>query len=122
VRTGVAGSRHPCDDLRNVERQTCADCGKDSPETETNYTLISAQFGWRLTRAYTDDGLVIEWRCPECWREHKLKRGTVTGGGTEDRRSVPPPPGNARASTPPPRAAPVPKIGSPAEKPPTRRR
>jgi hypothetical protein len=105
-----------------VERQTCADCGKDSPETETNYTLISAQFGWRLTRAYTDDGLVVEWRCPECWREHKRKRGTVTAGGTEDRRSVPPPSGASSSVTPAAREAPAPKLGTPTEKPPTRRR
>ena len=54
------------------DRQTCIDCGKLSPETETNYTLISSQFGWRLTRWRSDDGAFhVEWRCPDCWREHK---------------------------------------------------
>jgi hypothetical protein len=57
------------------DRQTCVGCGKKSPETETNYTLISAQFGWRLTRYKSADGsLVIEWRCPSCWREYKRAR------------------------------------------------
>jgi len=58
------------------DRQTCVDCHKQSPETETDYTLISAQFGWRLTRGKAADGsLVIEWRCPSCWREYKRARG-----------------------------------------------
>ena len=52
--------------------QTCVRCGKSPPETNTDYTLISAQFGWRLTRARRDDGVnILEWRCPECWLEHK---------------------------------------------------
>ena len=58
------------------DRQTCIGCGKKSPETETNYTLISAQFGWRLTRYKDHDGtIVIEWRCPTCWREYKKTKG-----------------------------------------------
>ena len=107
------------------DRQTCIDCGKMSPETETNYTLISAQFGWRLSRRKTEDGsFVVEWRCAECWRDHKKKtqpdepptqprpmgdrsrvgapapRGTV-GGGAGSRSSRPPP----RASSKPPPAS-----------------
>jgi len=58
------------------DRQTCIGCGKKSPETETNYTLISAQFGWRLTRYRNPEGIiVIEWRCPSCWREYKKTKG-----------------------------------------------
>jgi hypothetical protein len=54
------------------ERQTCKDCQKQSPETETDYTLISAQYGWRLTRSKGRDGsLLLEWRCPSCWAKHK---------------------------------------------------
>ncbi|HEY2514764.1 MAG TPA: hypothetical protein VGI39_28055 [Polyangiaceae bacterium] len=54
------------------DRQTCIDCGKVSPETETNYTLISAQFGWRLSRRRMANGdFVVEWRCPDCWRKRK---------------------------------------------------
>ncbi len=52
-------------------RQNCVDCGKASPETETNYTLISAECGWRLTRIQSPSGLVIHWRCPLCWRTFK---------------------------------------------------
>ena len=76
-----------------VDRETCADCGKEAPQTETNYTLISAQFGWRLTRSKTAKGdLLVEWRCPECWRAFKkLRPGTITGNGVVEQRSVPPP-------------------------------
>jgi hypothetical protein len=59
--------------------QTCVGCGKNAPETDTNYTLISAQFGWRLTRVKRTDGSVaLEWRCPTCWRDYKRARGGVT--------------------------------------------
>jgi hypothetical protein len=54
------------------ERQTCVDCQALSPETETNYTLISARYGWRLSRRRDARGkLVMEWRCPKCWRAYK---------------------------------------------------
>jgi hypothetical protein len=72
-------------------------CGKQAPETETNYTLISAQFGWRLTRYKRADGtLVLEWRCPNCWKEFKRSRNGVTpavgpGGVTLRPSSTPPP-------------------------------
>ncbi len=56
--------------------QTCVGCAKSAPETDTNYTLISAQFGWRLTRVKRPDGTVtLEWRCPNCWRDYKKTRG-----------------------------------------------
>jgi DNA-directed RNA polymerase subunit RPC12/RpoP len=81
-----------------ADSQTCVTCGKQAPETETNYTLISAQFGWRLTRYKRADGtLVLEWRCPNCWREFKRSRSAPTGSmGTGSRpaaertSSVPP--------------------------------
>ena len=54
------------------ERQTCTDCGQKSPVTETNYTLIGKQHGWRMTRAVTPDGgFAVEWRCPVCWPKYK---------------------------------------------------
>ena len=63
------------------DRQTCIGCGKKSPETETNYTLISAQFGWRLTRYKAVDGaIVIEWRCPTCWKDFKKTKGGDVDG------------------------------------------
>lgn len=75
------------------DRQTCVGCGKKSPETETNYTLISAQFGWRLTRYKSPEGaLVVEWRCPTCWREYKRSRSSVPGEPSSSRGSQPPPP------------------------------
>jgi hypothetical protein len=84
------------------DRQTCIDCGKQSPETETNYTLISAQFGWRLSRRRDKNGdFIVEWRCAECWREHKKKMDNEAPSATQHktladkqesaRRPVPPP-------------------------------
>ncbi len=59
--------------------QTCVGCGKGAPETDTNYTLISAQFGWRLTRTKQTDGTItLEWRCPTCWRDHKRSKTGAT--------------------------------------------
>jgi hypothetical protein len=84
------------------DRQTCVGCGKKSPETETNYTLISAQFGWRLTRYKSADGaLIVEWRCPTCWRDFKRARNSGTDEATPSRPSQPP-----MASQPPPRPSP----------------
>jgi hypothetical protein len=81
------------------DRQTCVGCGKKSPETETNYTLISAQFGWRLTRYKDDAGnLIVEWRCPTCWREYKRAKAPSIPDVQATRPSQPP----HRASQPPP--------------------
>ena len=75
------------------DRQTCIDCGKKSPETETNYTLISAQFGWRLSRRRAENGeFVVEWRCPDCWRNHK-KKTDEPGSGTQGKTIPDGPPG-----------------------------
>lgn len=59
----------PDDDSSDVtSRQQCVDCGKHSPATETNYTLISARHGWRLTRLVDAAGRnQLQWRCPRCW-------------------------------------------------------
>jgi hypothetical protein len=58
------------------ERQTCVDCRALSPETETNYTLISSRYGWRLTKRRDTRGhLFMEWRCPKCWRTYKAAGG-----------------------------------------------
>jgi hypothetical protein len=86
-------------------------CGKQAPETETNYTLISAQFGWRLTRYKRADGtLVLEWRCPTCWREFKRSRnGASTNGppaSSGSRVSDRPSSGPPSAGTPIPPAKP----------------
>jgi len=53
----------------------CVGCGRMSPQTETNYTLISAQHGWRLTKASDRNGQVLmEWRCPICWAVFRKKQ------------------------------------------------
>jgi hypothetical protein len=80
------------------DKQNCIDCGKQSPETDTNYTLISSQFGWRLTRQRLPDGsFAVEWRCPDCWREHKR-------GKTDEKPSATTPsaPTRPAAGKPPP--------------------
>jgi hypothetical protein len=76
--------------------QTCVGCGKNAPETDTNYTLISAQFGWRLTRVKRADGtVVLEWRCPTCWREYKKTRAPSAAGESTE-MPVEPPSSNLR--------------------------
>ena len=58
--------------LATESKQTCADCGQQPPATETNYTLISARHGWRLSRSVEPSGVkVMKWRCPDCWRKHR---------------------------------------------------
>ncbi|MGH7270395.1 MAG: hypothetical protein ACREJ3_08185 [Polyangiaceae bacterium] len=102
--------------------QVCVNCQKNAPETDTNYTLISAQFGWRLTRSIDPDGtIVLEWRCPTCWQDYKRKR-TV--------QSVPPPPMTGTAHRRDPSSAdtntraahPGPSSDPPSSSPPTARR
>jgi hypothetical protein len=101
------------------DKQICIDCGKQSPETETNYTLISAQFGWRLTRRKTERGdFVVEWRCPECWRKHKQKMAIDEGGAPTGAPGRTPAGERARSSRPPPaRSSRPPASGSLAPKP-----
>jgi hypothetical protein len=86
------------------DRQTCVDCHELSPETETNYTLIGSRFGWRITRRKDADGnMLVEWRCPACWRAYKAARNesvpqsTRFGPGIGDPAS-----GTRRAASPAP--------------------
>ena len=68
------GESGNADNPANVRR--CVDCGAASPVTETNYTLISPAFGWRLCKRFDASGeRVLEWRCPNCWERYKKKRG-----------------------------------------------
>lgn len=56
------------------DRPNCVNCQAKAPETNTTHTLISASFGWRLTRRQLKDAsYVAEWRCPTCWRKHKAE-------------------------------------------------
>ena len=92
------------------DRQVCIGCGTLSPETETNYTLISSQFGWRLTRTKTADGQFnVEWRCPACWKEHKRLKQAAEEARGEGRGTSSIPPG---ASSPPLGSRPLPSFAS----------
>jgi hypothetical protein len=86
------------------DRQECIGCGTLSPETETNYTLISAQFGWRLVRERLPDGTFrVEWRCPDCWKRYKQGRQATDDARAAARLSS----GRSQASPPSaPRSAP----------------
>jgi hypothetical protein len=60
----------------------CCDCREPKPQTETNYTLISARHGWRLTRRREPDGtLALEWHCPQCWTRRRAESSTGAVGG-----------------------------------------
>jgi hypothetical protein len=59
-------------DLVMEDRPICKDCGAVSPQTNTNYTLISQQHRWRLVLFNDASGRrVAEWRCPACWSRHR---------------------------------------------------
>jgi hypothetical protein len=59
------------DDLK-PSNQTCVGCNAKSPQTETNYTLISSRYGWRLSLETRPDGRRSSvWRCPNCWERHR---------------------------------------------------
>jgi hypothetical protein len=63
------------DDLK-PSNQICVDCNAKSPQTETNYTLISSRYGWRLSLQSNPDGRRVSvWRCPICWERHRRPRG-----------------------------------------------
>ena len=75
------------------ERPICVGCSTLAPETTSNHTLISARFGWRLTRSKLPDGeWKFEWRCAKCWREHKATMPPSASGSI---------PAAARTSKPP---------------------
>jgi hypothetical protein len=71
-------------------RETCVDCKKQSPETETNYTLIGSRHGWRLSREKLPDGKVlVEWRCADCWKLHKATQSESAGRQSVTATSTP---------------------------------
>jgi hypothetical protein len=88
---------------RERKAHVCCDCKARSPETDTNYTLISSRYGWRLTRHVASDGtFTVEWRCPRCWERYKLRK---TGGGETAAAG--------RTDSAPPPSAEVPKADVP---------
>jgi rubredoxin len=54
-----------------MDPQTCTDCKKEAPQTDSQYTLIGGKFGWRVQRRKTAHGWTVDWRCPDCWRVFK---------------------------------------------------
>jgi len=90
------------------ERQKCFDCGTFAPATETNYTLISSTHGWRLTRRVTDAGLVLEWRCPNCWTAYRNAKIAAGEPVIPTRSSVPPRNSMGSRRPPAPRGSSVP--------------
>jgi hypothetical protein len=68
------GQSMKVDEDEESERHACVDCGMLSPKTDTNYTLISARYGWRLSRAVDAAGhAIMEWRCPRCWEKYRRR-------------------------------------------------
>jgi hypothetical protein len=59
-----------------AQPQTCFDCGKIAPQTQTSYTLISSAHGWRVSREKNENGeFVARWRCADCWKKMKDTKG-----------------------------------------------
>jgi hypothetical protein len=66
----------PVSSDENKARPTCVDCRVVSPDTDTNYTLISARHGWRSIVVTDPTGRrAMEWRCPNCWVRYKAEAG-----------------------------------------------
>jgi hypothetical protein len=67
------------DSLDAVEQRTCTDCGARAPTTRSNYTLISASHGWRLSsrRGRPGEKPLLEWRCPGCWTAYRTAGGKL---------------------------------------------
>lgn len=65
--------------VRDERSYQCIDCRAKSPVVETEYTLISSRFGWRLSRRVGRDGVLnLEWRCPTCWARFKSEKTLAT--------------------------------------------
>lgn len=53
-------------------RKRCSECHHLAPATDSNFTLISFQHGWRLSFDTDESGRRLSiWRCPRCWKAHK---------------------------------------------------
>jgi hypothetical protein len=61
-----------------MAQQTCVDCHKASPLTESGQTLIGSRHGWRLVHVATPTGRIAELRCPDCWKRFKELRNERT--------------------------------------------
>lgn len=56
------------------EHVQCIDCGKVSPPTETPFTLIGQQHGWRVVIEKIGNRREPVWRCPTCWDQRKRSK------------------------------------------------
>jgi len=57
--------------------RVCSWCGKAAPESETDKSLSSSEFGWRVTRKKLEDGSQeVAWHCPGCWSRLKESGGS----------------------------------------------
>ncbi len=56
----------------------CCECAARAPMADTSYTVIGS--GWRVSRRQTPDGMVVEWRCRDCWRKHKSGEKDASSG------------------------------------------
>lgn len=67
-------SERDVDDLD--KQQVCSLCRAVSPVTQTNYTLISSKYQWRMEVISGADGQKEpRWYCPDCWQKLKQIRG-----------------------------------------------
>lgn len=64
------------DEVEPASRRQCVDCSVLAPPQSSNHSLISAKFGWRLSRIPTPRGTRYEWRCPACWQKHRAGGGS----------------------------------------------
>jgi hypothetical protein len=76
------------DDEIPSDARICHDCRRPAPPVATDFTLVSARYGWRLSRgirapaASADEvgrgasspEVFIEWRCPACWTRNRPRR------------------------------------------------
>lgn len=63
----------------------CVGCGVDAPDDAGELTLISARYGWRLTRRRdAAGGVSFEWRCPTCAERARTDRRSGSSGGGDD--------------------------------------
>jgi hypothetical protein len=70
--------------LSEHNEKRCVGCGVAAPQAETNYTLVSSRYGWRLTIVNDAAGRKSsELRCPTCWARHRLSRATLPGVGSQ---------------------------------------
>lgn len=66
--TGGSGASPGGGSTPPPERPACSICGKAAPETQTDYTPVSSQHGWRRSITTAADGSrVAKWICKECW-------------------------------------------------------